>query len=96
MFEVTYNPGAGTATWTNRSYDLSDLPITDIALDDLTGDVYASSDFGVLRLDAGDTSWQVAGEGMPIVETPGLTIVPGARRLYAATHGMGIWFMNLR
>jgi len=33
---------------------------------------------------------------MPIVETPGLTIVPGARRLYAATHGMGIWFMNLR
>ena len=96
VFEVTYTPGTNTATWTDRSYDLSDLPVTDVALDDLTGDVYASTDFGVLRLDAGDTSWQLAGEGMPIVETPGLTIVPGARRLYAATHGMGVWFMNLR
>ena len=96
VFEVTYTPGTTTATWKDRSYDLSDLPVTDVALDDLTGDVYASTDFGVLRLDAGDTSWQLAGEGMPIVETPGLTIVPGARRLYAATHGMGVWFMNLR
>lgn len=95
VFEVTFNPGAGTATWVDRSFDLADLPVTDVAFDDVTGDLYASTDFGVLRLAAGDASWQVAGSAMPIVETPGLTIVPGARRLYAATHGMGIWFMNL-
>jgi hypothetical protein len=25
----------------------------------------------------------------------GLTIVPGARKLYAATHGLGAWVLNL-
>jgi hypothetical protein len=95
VFEVFFNTASGTATWTDRSYDLLDLPITDVAFDDVTGDVYAASDFGVLRLAKGATSWTVAGDGLPIVETPGLTIVPGARRLYAATHGMGAWYMNL-
>ena len=95
VFEVTFDPVAKTATWTDRSYDLGDLPLTDIALDDATGDVYVSNDFGVLRLAKGTTSWSVAGEGLPVVEVPGLTIVPGARRLYAATHGMSAWYMNL-
>jgi hypothetical protein len=26
----------------------------------------------------------------------GLTIVPGARKLYAATHGLGAWLLNLQ
>ena len=95
MFEVVFNPAAATATWTDRSYDLSDLPVTDVARDDLTGDLYAATDFGVVRLPAGGTSWEVAGTGLPVVETPGLTIVSSARRLYAATHGMGMWYMNL-
>ena len=95
VFEVTFDPVAKTATWTDRSYDLGDLPLTDIALDDATGDLYVSNDFGVLRLAEGTTSWTVAGEGLPVVEVPGLTIVPGARRLYAATHGMSAWSMNL-
>jgi hypothetical protein len=96
VFEVTYNPaGAGSATWADRSFDLADLPITDLVRDDPTGDLYAGSDFGVLRLAAGATSWTVAGNGLPIVETPGLTISTSSRRLYAATHGMSIWYMNL-
>jgi hypothetical protein len=32
---------------------------------------------------------------MPNVEVAGLTVVPGARKLYAATHGMGAWSLNL-
>jgi len=44
VFEVTYNQGAGTATWVDRSYDLGELPITDLARDDVTGDLYAGSD----------------------------------------------------
>ena len=95
VFEVVFNPATSSATWTDRSYDLADLPVTDIVRDDLTGDLYAASDFGVLRLPSGGTSWEVAGTGLPIVETPGLTIVASARRLYAATHGMGMWYMNL-
>jgi hypothetical protein len=32
---------------------------------------------------------------MPDVEVPALTIVPGARKLYAASHGLGAWLLNL-
>ena len=95
VFEVTYNQGAGTATWTDRSYDLGDLPITDLVRDDVSGDLYAASDYGALRLASGATSWTLAAPGMPNVEVAGLTIVPSARKLYAATHGMGAWSLNL-
>jgi hypothetical protein len=30
-----------------------------------------------------------------MVEVPGLTIAPGARVLYAATHGLGAWKLDL-
>ena len=46
-------------------------------------------------LAAGTTSWVPAAPGMPNVEVAGLTIVPGARILYAATHGLGAWRLNL-
>jgi hypothetical protein len=95
VFEVTYDPVAQTATFTDRSYDLSDLPITDVALDSVTGDLYASSDFGVYRLPSGSKVWRLAAKGMPNVEISGLTIVPNARLLYAASHGLGAWVLNL-
>ena len=95
VFLVTYNPGAGTATWADLSSDLGDIPVTDIARDDVNGDLYAATDFGVFRRVAGTTSWTAAGPGMPRVEVAGLTIVPAARRLYAATHGLGAWLLNL-
>jgi hypothetical protein len=95
VFEVVYNPGTGTATWTDRSYDAGDTPITDVARDDATGDIYASSDFGVFLLAAGTTSWTGAAPGMPNVEVAGLTIVPSVRKLYAATHGLAAWSLKL-
>jgi hypothetical protein len=98
VFEVTYNQGAGDATWTNLdggTGPMGDLPVTDLVRDDVTGDLYAATDFGVLRLANATTSWTVAGTGLPMVEVPGLTIVPGARLLYAATHGRSAWKLTL-
>jgi hypothetical protein len=98
VFEVTYNPIAGTATWTNLDGGLGpmgDLPVTDLVRDDVTGDLYASTDFGVMTLDSGSTTWRAAGAGLPNVEVAGLTIVPGARVLYAATHGRSAWKLTL-
>jgi Arc-like DNA binding dprotein len=94
VFEVTYAGGA--ATWVDRSYDLGDVPVTDLVRDDRNGDLYAATDFGVLRLAAGSTHWRLAARGMPNVEVAGLTIVQSKRKLFAATHGLSAWVLNLR
>jgi len=96
VFEVTYNPVSGKALWTDRSFDLQDIPITGLVRDDRTGTLYASTDFGVLKLEAGeDSEWTLAAPGMPHVAVAGLTIDPATRRLYAATHGLGAWLLDL-
>jgi hypothetical protein len=100
VFEVTW-AGSGAATFTDRSYNLPDFPITGLVRDDATGDLYASSDFGVMKLPNGATSWAVAGTGLPNVEVAGLTIVASSDRrssqrvLYAATHGRSAWSLLL-
>src|ERR1700730_17109542 len=94
VFEVTWS-GAGAAILIDRSYNLPDFPITALVRDDVTGDLYAASDFGVMKLPSAATTWTVAGSGLPMVEVPGLTIVPNARILYAATHGRSAWSLTL-
>jgi hypothetical protein len=100
VFEVTW-AGSGAATFTDRSYNLPDFPITGLVRDDATGDLYASSDFGVMKLPNGATTWAVAGTGLPNVEVAGLTIVASSDRrssqrvLYAATHGRSAWSLLL-
>ncbi len=96
VFEVTVDD-AGLSTWANRSHNLGDQPVSDLVRDDPTGDLYASTDFGVLRLspERNKETWVLAAAGMPNVEVPGLTIVPGSRLLYAASHGLGAWRLEL-
>jgi hypothetical protein len=99
VFEVTYDPDAGTAAWTDLdggTGPMGDLPVTALVRDDPTGDLYAATDFGVLRLPAGGTAWQTAGSGLPHVEVPGLSISTSVRVLYAATHGRGAYVLHLR
>jgi hypothetical protein len=95
VFEVTFNPATGTATWVDRSHDLGDQPVTDLVRDDVKGDLYAATDFGVLRLASGTSTWTKAAPGMPNVEVAGLTIVPSKRILYAASHGLSAWRLSL-
>jgi len=95
VFEVKYDPIAGTAVWKDLSYDLPDTPITGVVRDEGTHDVFASSDFGVYRLVPREKSWRLAAPGMPNIEVAGLTIVPSAHRLYAASHGQGAWLLRL-
>jgi hypothetical protein len=98
VFSVTYNQGAGTATWTNLDGSgldaFPDFPATSIAHDS-NGDLYVSNDWGVLRLPNGSSDWEVAGTGLPMVEVAHLLIVPSARKLYAATHGRSAWQLTL-
>ena len=97
VFEVTFHLGTGTATWTDISANIGDQPVTDVAFDDQTGDVYVSTDFSVLRLEDGGNVWIEAAPGLPPVATYGLTIdtSDAGRVLYAATHGRGAWSVAL-
>ncbi len=94
VFDVTWS-GAGAAVWTNISFNLPDFPITALVRDDATGDLYAGSDFGVMKLPFGTTTWVVAGNGLPMVECSGLTINSAARVMYVATHGRSGWTIAL-
>ncbi|HNP70755.1 MAG TPA: hypothetical protein PLO33_04970 [Kouleothrix sp.] len=96
VFDVTYDPAAGTASWKDISFDLGDQPITDIARDQNTGDLFASTDFGVLYLTNGSSSWATAAPGLPPVAVYGLTVSPASRTLFAATHGRGVWRLRLK
>jgi hypothetical protein len=84
-----------TATWTDLSSNLDDLPVNGIALDSVTGDLYAGTDFGVMELPSGSTTWELAATGMPTAEITMLNIVPSSRVLYASTHGFGAWVLYL-
>jgi len=97
VFEVT-RTAPSTATWTSLDSlggtPFPDFPATSIARDS-NGDLYVSNDWGVMVLANGATSWVPAGTGLPMVEVAGLTIVPSARVLYAATHGRSAWKLKL-
>jgi hypothetical protein len=95
VVEVTFNPGTGMSIWLDRSYDFGDLPVNDLVRDDVTGDLYAGTDFGALRLADGTTTWTNSAPGLPHVEVTSLEVVPSARILYAATHGLSTWRLNL-
>ena len=99
VFSVTYDAGTNTATWTNIDGSganiFPDFPATAIAYDSVTGDLYVANDWGVLKRGNGSSDWVVAGTGLPQVEVAGLTIVPTARKLYAATHGRSAWLLTL-
>jgi len=98
VFEVRVD-GSGRVTATDLSGTgsdgIGDIPVTALVRDDPTGDLYAATDFGVLRLPSGAAAWAKAAAGMPIVGVYGLTAVPGSRLLYAATHGRGLWTLAL-
>jgi hypothetical protein len=100
VFDVVFDPATGTAAWKDISYDLGDMPVSDTAYDAVTGDVYASTDFGVYRLAAGTTTWTTAAEGLPKVAVYSLTLADGEkfgeRLLWAATHGRSAYRLEIR
>jgi hypothetical protein len=95
VFDVHYNSNSHKASWTNIDHNLGDEPITDIALDSQTGNLFISTDFGVNMLASGGTQWVPAASGLPPVAVYGLTIDSTNRVLYGATHGRGAWKLGL-
>lgn len=95
VFEVTFNPASGNAVWNDLSFNIGDQPVTGIQRDNVTGDLFISTDFGVAMLANGASTWTPAAGSLPPVAVYGLTLNSNGRVLYAATHGRGIWALDL-
>jgi hypothetical protein len=100
VFSVTYDPVAGTATWTNlegTGTPIGNQPVNAVAYDSVAGDLYASTDFGVIKLAGASAAnaWTLAAPGLPVVTVSGLTINPAGRQLLAASHGRGAYQLTL-
>jgi hypothetical protein len=93
VFDVHYNASGHTATFTNIDGDLGDQPITGIAFDSATGNLFVSTDFGVLARSG--SSWVPAASGLPPVAIYGLTFDSVNRVLYAATHGRSAYRLSV-
>ena len=95
VFEVRYDPATYSASFNDLSSNLGDQPITGIAEDGKTCDLYAATDFGVLKLPSGSSAWVDSGTGLPTAAVYGLSLAQSGRVLYAATHGRGAYALSL-
>jgi hypothetical protein len=96
VFRVSTDAGSARPVVTDLSHDLGDQPVNALACAAATGDLYAATDFGVLRLPTGAHRWQPAGAGLPPVAVTDLEIDTAGRVLVAATYGRGAFTLRLR
>jgi hypothetical protein len=100
----TEGPGAGVghvfesrdggATWTDVSANLPDVPADSLRL--LPGGGLAlGTDLAAFYRAPGAKDWKVLGQGLPTTTVMQLKTGPDGR-LYAATHGRGIWSFDPR
>ena len=94
----TEGPGAGLghiwktadggATWADVSGNLPDVPVNDILFS--RGKLVAGTDLGVVVSGDGGATWSRLGSNLPYTVAIDVHLGPDGK-LYAATHGRGIW-----
>ncbi len=90
----------GTA-WQNAKFSATnvDVPAHAVTVDPGTpGDVYVGTDVGVWKGSKSGTSWTWTpfSQGLPEAAVTDLTVHVGSRKLRAATHGRGVWEIDLQ
>jgi hypothetical protein len=95
VFEVHFDPATHGSAWTDVSGNIGDQPVTSVAENGENGDLYAGTDFGVLRRPNGSSVWEEAAPGLPRVAVYGLSLSQSGHVLYAATHGRSAYSIRL-
>lgn len=90
-----YRTNTGGLPWVNISANLPNVPINCILFDTLSNSLFVGTDIGVFYSDADQIDWKPFGLGMPNVYVFDLKIRQSTRRLYAATHGRGVFSVSL-
>jgi photosystem II stability/assembly factor-like uncharacterized protein len=86
----------GGATWTDISGDLPNTPINCMVVDPAyPSALFAGTDVGMFyTLDGGNT-WNTLVNGLPTVAVLGLALDAATNTLRSATHGRGVWDLNI-
>ncbi|MFI9782887.1 hypothetical protein ACIHEI_05130 [Kitasatospora sp. NPDC051984] len=82
----------GGATWTDVSANLPDVPTNSLRLLP-NGGLALGTDLAAFYRAPGEKNWKVIGDGLPTTTVMQLRTGPDGR-LYAATHGRGIWSID--
>lgn len=80
---------------TNITYNLPNLSANTIIQQPITGDLFVGMDAGVYKLTKNQSSWTLFDKGLPTVAISELEIQKSTGKLRAATHGRGIWEVEL-
>lgn len=84
------------ATWQDLSANLPDAPVNAIVVDPLyPNNLYLGSDVGCFFTTNYGQSWDVLGQGLPVVPVYSLDIHKQLRYLVAGTHGRSMYSMDL-
>jgi uncharacterized protein (TIGR03437 family) len=84
------------ATWRDLSGNLPDIPVNSVVIDPLlAGAIYVGTDLGVFQTTDGGATWIRLSNGAPKVAVFTLRYHAATRSLIAATHGRGVYRLNL-
>jgi len=78
----------GGASWSDVSGNLPDVPVNDVLFS--RGKIVVATDLGVVVSADGGATWSRLGSNLPYTSALDIHLGPDAK-LYAATHGRGIW-----
>jgi len=87
---VSTNQGT---SWTDISTSLPNIPVHSLVIDPISSStLYIGTETGVYQTTNGGTSWSAFSTGMPsYVPIDELVLQTGTNKLFAFTHGRGVW-----
>ena len=92
----TTNLSNASPTWAPAGSGIPDVPVNGLAIDPANPThVYAGTDIGVYRSTDGGANWLPFGVGLPRVAVFDVKIQQANRILRIATHGRGLWEIQL-
>lgn len=91
-----YRSTSGGASWSDISGNLPDSPINCMLVNPLDpGMLFVGSDVGLYYSTDTGATWQVLGNGIPLVSTYDLIVHPPTNTLFAGTYARSIWSLDL-
>jgi photosystem II stability/assembly factor-like uncharacterized protein len=85
----------GGVTWTNLTFNLPNIPVMAVVLEPGSRDITIGTDLGVFTLPNGAASWTPVVNGLPNIAVYDLVYDAPRSRLVAATHGRGMFALDV-